>query len=202
MGRESFASHLLLSRFYRSASYVPYMRGQRSKVVDEMDQCEYHALAMNPHTDRQTLLTMENRIPMLQSRAKEARWLGDLPLALSRLERARDTDPLDAMRWIELGEVHLDLNNHQRALDCYITAARLAPPGGAVAWHMAGEAARLCGLNDRACCCYLHALAIDSLSVASAQQLKALACTSTSTRSLVKLAQSISSLQQRHLAIA
>jgi tetratricopeptide (TPR) repeat protein len=197
-GQDSFASLLLISRFYRSGAYVPFMRGERKQVEREMQLCEDHALAMQPGSHVEQLVATENLVPVLQSRAKEARWLRDLPLALSRLERARDLDPLDSLRWVELGEIHLDLSNYADAFACYTTAARLAPPGGALAWHMAGEAARLQGNNEQACCAYLHALAIDALSVASAQQLETLSAYSAGTRALAQVTRSLASKQRAH----
>ncbi|HSI50345.1 MAG TPA: hypothetical protein VLA61_18900 [Ideonella sp.] len=200
-GAESFRAHLLTSRFYRSASYVPFMRRERDIVVAEMALCEAHAMAMTPRSESEALLARENCMPMLQSRAKEARWIGDLALAKERLERARDIDPMDSARWVELGEIHLDLGEPEPALTCYVTAARLAPPGGALAWFMAGEAARLAGDNETACTHYLHALAIDGLCVAALDQLSSIASEQESTRHLGALAAAVQH-HQRHTAAA
>lgn len=173
-GAESFTAHLLTSRFYRSASYVPFIAGDRGAVVREMDLCEEHAVRAAPTDAHEALLARENKIPMLQSRAKEARWLGDLGLAHHRLLRARDLDPADSLRWVELGEVELDLGRPAAALESYLTAARLAPPGGALSWFMAAEAARACGQLASACAYYQHALAIDGSAVAAARRLSEL----------------------------
>lgn len=201
-GANSFRANLLTSRFFRSASYVPFMRREREAVVAEMALCEAHALALSPRSEREALLARENRIPMLQSRAKEARWLGDFELAKQRLKQARDVDPMDSARWIELGEVHLDLGEAEAALACYVTAARLAPPGGALAWFMAGEAARLTGDEEGACAHYLHALAIDGLCVAAADQLARFAGAHERTRHLDALVAEVRQRQREAAAAA
>ena len=90
-----FTRNLLTSRFYRAASFVPQRLGDRLEVVRLMDLAEYHALAMTPTNIAQELIYLENLHPVIESRTKEALWLGDLDLALTRALRVTDLDPYD-----------------------------------------------------------------------------------------------------------
>jgi tetratricopeptide (TPR) repeat protein len=172
-GPHSFMCHLLTSRFYRGVSYAPYLVGDRGGLVADMDLCEAHANALAPKTDKERIMSRENWLPSLQSRAKEARWLGDLELARERLQRAVDFDPADSIRWLELGEIHLDLADFSQAADCYVKAACLSPPGTAVAWFMAGECERLAGHLELSFAHYQQALRFDPLCTSATTQLKA-----------------------------
>lgn len=150
-GSDSFTANLLTSRFYRGVSYLPFLENDRVAVVREMELCERCAHDMTPGSAREELLKRENMIPMLQSRAKEARWLGDLALAKARLQEACEIDPVDAVRWIELGEVLLDCGDFAQAANCYVRGASFAPPGASLAWFMAGECERLQDNLELAC---------------------------------------------------
>ncbi|MFT3665946.1 hypothetical protein [Piscinibacter sp.] len=174
-GTDSFNGHLLASRFYRGASYVPFLLGQREAVMREMELCEQHARAMVPRDEIDELIWRENMLPVLQSRSKEARWIGDLELAHERLAEGCSIDPSDPVRWIELGEVRLDLGHYEDAEDCYSRAAAFAPPGAALSSYMVGECERLQGHEAMACLYYQRALSIDPLCSSALRQLCALA---------------------------
>ena len=193
----SFEMALLESRFYRSAAFVPFMEGDRDGVVREMELCEYHARLALGNTFDERILERENLVPMLQSRAKEARWLGDLALAKTRLQLAVNADPRDSIRWAELGEIELDTGNPEAAHRCYLIAATHSPPGSCLAWHMAGEAAYLCGDLELACAHYYEALKIDPMCTSAAQRLRQFAPGSPRTQSLLPLAQALEARQQQ-----
>jgi hypothetical protein len=104
-----------------------------------MDLAERHARAMVAASDAQCLIRLENLYPVLESRTKEALWLGDLELALARAESLVDLDPYDSRAWLELGEVRLRRQEFALAAEAYATAATLGHPSRAVGLHMAGR---------------------------------------------------------------
>src|SRR5258708_2856642 len=136
-----FDKHLLFSRMYRGTSFAPFLEGGKQETVDVMEQAEWHAqraLECCESLDDE-IVCKENWIPLLQSRSKEAIWLGDLALAESRLQRAANVDPLDAMRWCELGDVRIKRGAISAALEAFLKAAALCPPGSAYCWLMIGS---------------------------------------------------------------
>jgi tetratricopeptide (TPR) repeat protein len=135
---DDFSNMLLLSRFYRAAAFVPERLGDRAEVVRMMDLAEEYALAAVPSNSAQKLLYLENIHPVLESRTKEALWLGDLDLAVARALRVVDLDPYDSKAWLELGQVRLRRKEPALAAEAYVVAATLGPPASAIARHMAG----------------------------------------------------------------
>jgi tetratricopeptide (TPR) repeat protein len=136
--QDDFTRALLTSRFYRAAAFIPQRQGDRAEVVRMMDLAERYALAMVPVNPAQKLLQLENLYPVIESRTKEAIWLGDMDLALARAERLIDLDSYDSRAWLELGEVRLERNETAHAAEAYAVAATLGPPSTAIGRHMAG----------------------------------------------------------------
>ena len=137
-----FTGRLLLSRYYRAAAFVPQRQGLRADVIRMMDLAEQYAASLIPSDDAQELLYLENLHPVLESRTKEALWLGDLDLALSRARSVVDLDPYDPRTWLELGEVRSRRGEIAEAAESYAVAATLGPPASAIARHMAGTCYR------------------------------------------------------------
>jgi tetratricopeptide (TPR) repeat protein len=135
---DAFTAGLLSSRYYRAAAFVPQRRGLRAEVVRMMDLAEHYAASLVPADDAQELLYLENLHPVMESRTKEALWLGDMDLALSRAMRVVDLDPYDPKTWLELGQVRLRRREIAEAAESYAVAATLGPPASAIARHMAG----------------------------------------------------------------
>jgi len=156
-----FDRHLLTSRLYRALGFLPQRRGDRAEVVRLMDLAERHALAMQPATPAQELLYLENLHPLMESRTKEALWLGDRELALSRSRKVVELDPYDSKAWIELGEVHMRRNDWAAAAEAYVVAGMLGPPASAIGRHMAGVCFRELGQDLLAAFFFKDALEID-----------------------------------------
>jgi tetratricopeptide (TPR) repeat protein len=142
---DDFTCALRLSRFYRAAAFVPQRHGDRSEVVRIMDLAERHARSMVPADESQELLYLENLYPVIESRTKEALWLGDLDVALARAHSLIDLDPYDSRAWLELGQVRLQRNEYAPAAEAYAVAAMLGPPSSAIGRHMAGLCFRYLG---------------------------------------------------------
>lgn len=160
-----FTGDLLTSRFYRAMGFLPQRHGDRTEVVRLMNLAERHARKMKPATSAQELLYLENLHPVLESRTKEALWLGDRDLALKRALRVIDLDPYDSKAWVELGEVRMVRKEWARAAEAYVVAAMLGPPASAIGRHMAGVCFRECGQSMLAAFFFKDALEVDPLGI-------------------------------------
>ena len=169
---DEFSHALLMSRFYRAASFAPQLRNNRQQVVAEMDLCQSYAEALDCRTDVERILAAENLHPLLESRTKEALWLGDLDLAEQRARRLTEVEPWDPKPWLELGEVLLSRDRVAEAGKAYRTAARLGPPGTAIAWFMAGQCHEALDELDLAAGAYLTALRVDPEAISAAERLR------------------------------
>jgi tetratricopeptide (TPR) repeat protein len=172
--QDAFTRDLLTSRFYRSAGFVPQLFGDRAEVVRLMDLAERHALAMRPADKAQDLLYLENLHPVLESRTKEAIWLGDLDLALARALRVVELDPYDSKSWLELGQVRRKRKELGAAAEAYAFAAVLGPPASAIARHMAGVCFGELDQPLLAAFFLNSALDIDPLAMSAHEQIQAL----------------------------
>lgn len=162
---DGFTGKLLESRFYRASAFVPQAEGNRAEVIRIMDLAEAHALAIKPANAAQQLLYRENLHPLLESRTKEAMWLGDSDLALARAHRVIELDPYDAKTWLELGQVRLKRQEYAQAAEAYVSAATLGPPASAIGRHMAGLCFRNLGQPLLAAHFFKSAAEIDAAAI-------------------------------------
>jgi tetratricopeptide (TPR) repeat protein len=137
-GADEFTSGLFTSRFYRGLGFLPQLTGDKPEVARVMDLAESHARIIKPVTPAQHLLCRENLHAVMESRTKEALWLGDRDKALSRSLRVIEVDPCDSKAWAELGEIHYLREEWKQASEAYATAAMLGPPASAIGRYMAG----------------------------------------------------------------
>jgi tetratricopeptide (TPR) repeat protein len=158
-----FVAILDAGRYYRSASYVPQLEGDAAEVVREMDECERlaHAARGAATTELERSVAEENLHPVLESRMREALWLGDEELAADRMERLVEHDPLDAKSHVERGELFIRRREFEAAVASFERAAVLGPPGVAPAWYMAGWCHEQLGQYERAAAAYADAARID-----------------------------------------
>lgn len=169
---DRFMGALLTSRFYRAMGFLPQKLGDRAEVVRLMDLAERHASEMQPATPAQELLYLENLHPVLESRTKEALWLGDRELALERALRVADLDPYDSKAWVELGEVRIAREEWARAAEAYVVAGMLGPPASAIGRHMAGTCFRKCGQDLLAAFFFKEALEVDPLGISQHDEIR------------------------------
>jgi tetratricopeptide (TPR) repeat protein len=168
---DDFTYGLLTSRYYRAAGFAPQLRGDRAELIREMDLAQEYAEGLSRDTEEHRILADENLYPLLQSRNKEALWLGELDLAESRARRVVEIDPLDPRAHIELGEILILKDSFEEASSAYGRAAELGPPGTAVAWYMAGQCYEKLSRLEHACDCYLSALRVDPLGISAVERL-------------------------------
>ena len=137
-GADEFTAGLFTSRFYRGLGFLPQRAGDKNEMKRTMDLAESHARNIKPGTPAQHLLYRENLHAVMESRTKEALWLGDKDEALSRSLKVIEVDPCDSKAWAELGEIHYLRLELKEASEAYSTAAMLGPPASAVGRYMAG----------------------------------------------------------------
>ena len=145
-GVDDFAAGLYRSRFFRASGFLPQRLGDREGLRHTMDEAERYAVGLRPATSAEEHLYFENLHALMESRTKEALWLGDLDLALARARRAIAADPNDSKVWVELGQVFMRRKEWQTAAGAYATAAMLGAPAGAIGRQMAGVC--LCRSGD------------------------------------------------------
>jgi tetratricopeptide (TPR) repeat protein len=172
--RNDFTSALLVSRFYRAAAFVPQREGRPAEVTRMMDVAEKQGRALVPTSDAEELLRLENLYPILESRTKEALWLGELDLALARAESLVSLDPYDSRAWLELGEVRLRRAEYASAAEAYATAAILGAPSTAIGCHMAGLCFRKLGQSSLAAYFFEAAIRIDPQAISPREQIQEL----------------------------
>lgn len=175
---DPFMYHVYFSRFYRGASFAGFMKGDRARVVAEMALAEAHATSAGQHIQgdpHKEIIWKENLYPLMESRSKEALWLGDRALAESRLRRALEVDPHDAKLLIKIAELVADRQAYQEAAELYLRAARLGPPGREIAWFMAGQCHEQLHNLEIAAHCYRCSLSIDRQGIAPRLKLEELA---------------------------
>ena len=120
---------------------------------------------MKPETAAQRLLCLENMHPVLESRTKEAIWLGDYDLALKRAQTVAELDPYDSKTWVELGEIRIKRSEWALAAEAYVVAAMLGPPASAIGRHMAGVCFQKSGQDFLAAFFFKDALEVDPLGI-------------------------------------
>jgi tetratricopeptide (TPR) repeat protein len=162
---DDFTADLLTSRFYRALALLPQRRGRRAQAVRLMDLAERHARALRPATPAQDLMYLENLHPVMESRAKEALWLGDLELALARALEVTRLDPYDSKAWVELGQVHRARKEWALAAEAYVLASMLGPPASAIGRHMAALCFAELGQPALAAFLFKETLEVDPLGI-------------------------------------
>jgi tetratricopeptide (TPR) repeat protein len=158
---DQFTGELLTSRYYRVLGFLPQKRKDRKEVVRVMRLAERHARKLKPATKTQELLYLENLHPVMESRTKEALWLGKRDLALERARSVVKLDPYDSKAWVELGQVRMLRKEWAHAAEAYVVAAMLGPPASAIGRHMAGVCFRRCGQDMLAAFFFKDALEVD-----------------------------------------
>jgi Flp pilus assembly protein TadD len=92
-----------------------------------MDLCESYAKGLPCKNEAQQIVAYENQNIVLESRTKEALWLGNLDLAEERARRLAQRDALDSKYQGELGEVLVKRGKIAEAAQAFHAAIRLGP---------------------------------------------------------------------------
>ena len=168
---EPFVAGLLMSQYYRAASFVPLLKKDQVQLIAEMDICQAYAEGLNGETREQQYISHENENIIMESRAKEALWLKDLDLAEERTRKLIERGGLEPRYRLELGEILLKQGRVEEAVQAYCSATRLGPPETAVAWFMMGQCYQTLGELELAYDCYLDCLDCDPLAISPVKRL-------------------------------
>jgi tetratricopeptide (TPR) repeat protein len=171
---DEFTAGLYTSRFYRGIGFLPQRNGDKGEVIRLMDLAEFHARKMKPATAAQAVLYRENMHALLESRTKEALWLGDKDLALARALGVVEVDPFDSKAWAEVGQVRFLREEWRKASEAYAAAAMLGPPASAVGRYMAGACLRKLDLHLLSALLFKDTLEIDPLGISPREQIREL----------------------------
>ncbi|MGH9034245.1 MAG: tetratricopeptide repeat protein [Acidimicrobiia bacterium] len=166
------------SRYWRCVSFVPFLEGDAPVVTQELESAEVLArdlVARSESGSEMHLVALDNLHAVLESRMREALWVGDVPLARARITEVATFDPLDAKVQIELGEVHMRAGDLDQAVQAFATAARCGPPGTAVAHYLAGCCYQQMDMPGEALDEFLAAAALDPWSTSTAHRLRTVA---------------------------
>lgn len=137
---DDFEKCLLTSRFYRAASYYPYLLNDESKLRNEAIIFESFARSLIPQNDMQKIIGSENLFPMLESSSRIYAQIGEKQRALNLMEEiVNKIDPLDAKAWIQVGEARENSGNFEKALEAFQVAVNLGVPLGGIASYRAGR---------------------------------------------------------------
>ncbi|MGX7829669.1 tetratricopeptide repeat protein [Actinokineospora sp. 24-640] len=167
--RPPFEKAMLESRFYRSVTYVPFLRRDREQLVAEMDRAEELARSVRPSTPYEEFLARENLRACLESRSKEAFAFGEHERGRRLVAKVLTIDPYEPKTHMELAEVLLAEGREREAGESYLRTARLGPIGTARGYALAGECFDRAGLPVLAEDCFAQALRVDPYAVSAAR---------------------------------
>ncbi len=146
---------LLTSRWWRFASFLPFLRGDRAGLIREATIYEDYARAVN-ETSR---YCHENMYAALETRARVQVFLGNLDQAEAAfLELATHYDPNDAKVWLNLGDLAEKRGRLTQARQYLFRSARLGPPHRELAWYRAGLCCERLDDPHEAIACHLRSL--------------------------------------------
>jgi len=119
---------IAVSAFWRAASFVPYLRGDKVRTSLQLDEAERLARLFEGSAAVHRLLVEQNLHPLLETRVREASAFGDLTLATSRAQEFARLDPLDGKVHIRLGDTYFATGATEDALAAYRAATVLGAP--------------------------------------------------------------------------
>lgn len=158
---DSFSSTLWESRFWRAASFLPYIEADYHETFRQLGLAREFGERAVARDDRESIVRTENLVPILESTGKVAIQCGDNRFAL-RLARERVAiDTNDSVGYIELGNALFRLHRWEEAGEAYSLGACLGPPGTEIAWYLAGESFERAGRTTEAVDTYLASLGVD-----------------------------------------
>lgn len=157
----------LRSRYHRVAGFLPQMRNDKQGVIREMNHAEEVAINMPRKNLFQKIISDEMLYPVLESRTKEALWLGDLELAEKRALKLVQLCPIEPRARMHLGQIQIENGKIESALESYLLAIRYAPPGEEIAWFMAGQCYENLSRRQEALNAYLKSFQLDPNAISS-----------------------------------
>jgi tetratricopeptide (TPR) repeat protein len=164
-----------LSRYHRVGGFIPQLKRDQDGVAAEMDAAEEAARSVSRDTFAGVVLSDSSLVPVIESRLREALWIGDLEAAQARAEQGTTVAPTIATSWQRLGEVSWQRDQIDRALDAFRRSAMLAPPARSYSMFMVGQCHEDLDDPQSARDAYVAALRADPWSVSAAERLRIVA---------------------------
>lgn len=149
------------SMYYRAISFLPFIKGDKTETTHLLDLSEYWARQIPNDTLAFKQMYNENLHPLLETRAREAIWLGDMDTALERTKQLVKHDFYDPKTHFRLGDLYKKLYKIEKAVANYKISAQLGTPYNAAAWFMVGECYEQLGELDLALDAYLMSIEIN-----------------------------------------
>lgn len=160
---------MMESRFYRSASYVPFLRRDREQLTADMERTERLARAIPAHTEFEEFLKRENLRACLESRSKECYAFGEHERGHRLVAEVLALDPYEPKSHIEMAQAALMRGETAQAADSFLRTARLGPVSTALGYASAADCFARVGLPILAEDCYFQALRIDPYAISAAR---------------------------------
>ncbi|MCC9310313.1 hypothetical protein LN042_25135 [Kitasatospora sp. RB6PN24] len=168
-GYSPFEKTMMESRFYRSVSFVPFLRKDRAWLADDMDRAEESARRVPAEGPYQEFLKRENLRACVESRSKECYAFGEDEQGDRLVAEALELDPYEPKTHIEVAESLLRRGRPREAADSYLRTARLGPVSTALGYASAAECLRRADAPVLAEDCYLQALRLDPFAISAAR---------------------------------
>lgn len=171
---------MMESRFYRSVSYVPFLRRDREQLAADMNRTEELARAIPEATGYEEFLRRENLRACLESRSKECYAFGEDERGHEYVAEVLAIDPYEPKSHIEMAQAAVMREEPGPAADSFLRTARLGPVSTALGYASAADCFAKAGQPLLAEDCYLQALRIDPFAISAARGWAAVAGTADS----------------------
>jgi len=147
------------SRFYRAASFLPYLTGDGEALRADMHVWLSTARALRGTTPKERILARENLFPAVESASRTLDYLSD-PQAAEALmdEIVQEIDPLDSKAWMQVGDLRLRRGDLVAAAEAFERSGVLAVPLGRISWFKAGRCYSAMSRNREALQCHIKSL--------------------------------------------
>ncbi len=160
---------MMESRFYRSVSYVPFLRRDREQLTADMERTERLARAIPAKSDFEESLKRENLRACLESRSKECYAFGEHDRGHRLVAQVLALDPYEPKSHIEMAQAALMRGEPAEAANSFLRTARLGPVSTALGYASAADCFAKVGQPILAEDCYFQALCIDPYAISAAR---------------------------------
>jgi tetratricopeptide (TPR) repeat protein len=164
-----FEKTMMESRFYRSVSYVPFLRRDREQLTDDMNRAEELARSVVATSEYEDFLRRENLRACLESRSKEFYAFGANEKGDTYVTEVLAIDPYEPKSHIEMAESLLRQDRPRDAADSCLRTARLGPVSTALGYAAAADSFARAGERVLAEDCYLQVLRLDPYAISAAR---------------------------------
>ncbi|HXP20399.1 MAG TPA: hypothetical protein VN840_12215 [Streptosporangiaceae bacterium] len=168
-GRSAFEKTMLESRFYRSVSYLPFLRRDAGQLAREMARTEELARAVPATSEYEEFLKRENLRACLETRSKSCYAFGAASEGHRLVDEVLSIDPYEPKSHIEMAQSLLMRDEPRQAADSFLRTARLGPVSTALGYASAADCFARAGQPVLAEDCYLQALRLDPHAISAAR---------------------------------